>query len=59
MRAPEGKGSPLFARVVVNLPGLPEDRLFDYFIPEELVEIALPGARLLVPFSGRKAEAVL
>ncbi|NLZ45012.1 MAG: hypothetical protein GX894_09155, partial [Clostridia bacterium] len=54
MRAPEGKGSPLFARVVVNLPGLPEDRLFDYFIPEELVEIALPGARLLVPFSGRK-----
>ena len=55
----EVKGRPLFARVVVNLPEVPEDRLFDYPLPEELAETALPGARLLVPFGGRKAEAVL
>lgn len=55
----EMKGAPLFARVVVNLPEVPEDRLFDYLLPEELAETALPGARLLVPFGGRKAEAVL
>lgn len=53
------KGNPLFARVVVNLPGLPEDRLYDYLLPAELAEAAQPGVRLLVPFGGRKAEAVL
>lgn len=59
MRETERKGSPVFARVVVSLPGLPEDRLYDYLLPEELAETALPGARLLVPFGKRKAEAVL
>jgi primosomal protein N' (replication factor Y) len=59
MRAAGRKGAPLFARVVVNLPELPADRLYDYLLPEELGVTALPGARVLVPFGGRKAEAVL
>lgn len=53
------KRSPVYARVVVNLPGLPGDRLYDYLLPAELEETAVPGVRLLAPFGGRKVEAVL
>ncbi len=51
--------TPCYARVVVNLPQLPGDCFYDYLLPGEEEWEPSPGARLLVPFGGRKAEAVL
>lgn len=33
---------------------LPMDKTFHYLVPEQLVELALPGKRVFVPFGGRK-----
>lgn len=42
------------AKVALNSP-LPQlDRLFDYFVPEHLAGIALPGVRVRVPFGRSK-----
>lgn len=48
-----------YIQVVVNLPQLPDDRLYDYLAPADWKTVPLPGARVLVPFGGQKAEAVV
>ncbi|MBW2384782.1 MAG: primosomal protein N' [Deltaproteobacteria bacterium] len=44
--------------VRVALP-VPIDSLFSYAVPESLVDRALPGCRVLVPFSGRKLTGLI
>ena len=44
---------PRVARVVVDSPLPHLDRLFDYAVPAELDEVACPGVRVKVRFSGR------
>src|SRR4051794_32920840 len=44
------------ARVIVDTPLPHLDRLFDYLVPEEWAEVAVPGARVRVRFSGRLAD---
>ncbi|MGV8845537.1 primosomal protein N' family DNA-binding protein [Tessaracoccus sp.] len=41
------------ARVAVDVPLAHLDRFFDYEVPEALVDVAVPGCRVKVPFSGR------
>ena len=41
------------ARVAIESPLPHLDRLFDFAIPEELGEVALPGCRVRVRFHGR------
>ncbi|HEY8392324.1 MAG TPA: primosomal protein N' [Capillibacterium sp.] len=48
-----------YIQVIVNLPELPEDRLFDYAIPEDWPFVPSPGMRVLVPFAGRRVEAIV
>lgn len=48
-----------FIQVIVNLAELPEDRLFDYGIPDDWPFVPAPGSRVLVPFAGRRAEAIV
>jgi primosomal protein N' (replication factor Y) len=43
-----------FARVVVDVPTRAVDRPFDYLVPEDLASAAMPGAPVLVTFSGRR-----
>lgn len=45
--------TPRVARVAVDVPLAHLDRLFDYEIPDALVEDAVVGARVKVPFSGQ------
>src|SRR3954451_22401743 len=47
------------ARVVVDSPLPHLDRLFDYAVPAELDEVALPGVRVKVRFSGRQVSGYL
>lgn len=54
-------GSSLVARVLIDSP-LPQlDHLFDYRIPEELADLALPGVRVTVPWrsAGRTIDGYL
>lgn len=45
---------------VLPLLGMPHlDRLFDYAVPPELEETAVPGVRVRVRFAGRLVDAVL
>ncbi len=46
-------------QVLINLPELPDDRLYDYKIPDGWNYIPPLGSRLLLPFAGRKVEAVV
>ncbi len=48
---PPPVAAPAIARVAIDIP---LRRLFDYAIPKELEEKAKVGARVLVPFHGRK-----
>jgi primosomal protein N' (replication factor Y) len=48
-----------YIQAIVNLPELPEDRLFDYRIPEAWSFVPPLGSRVLVPFAGRRAEAIV
>lgn len=41
------------ARVVVDMPLAHLDRLFDYTVPDDLCEEAVPGARVRVRFAGQ------
>jgi primosomal protein N' (replication factor Y) len=53
--------APLVARVLIDSP-LPQlDRLFDYAIPAELVDTAVPGVRVRVPLrsAGRTADGYI
>jgi len=54
-------GAPLVARVLIDSP-LPQlDRLFDYGIPQSMVDTALPGVRVRVPLrsAGRIADGYI
>jgi len=47
------------AEVVVDIKNKAVDRVFDYEIPEELVAIAKPGVRVMVPFGPRQLAGVI
>lgn len=51
----------VIARVAVENASFSFDRLFDYYVPAELVEKAAAGSRALVPFGSgnRKRQAVI
>ena len=48
-----------YLQVLINLPELPEDRLYDYKIPDGWNFTPPLGSRLLLPFAGRKVEAIV
>lgn len=52
----QGSAGPI-ARVRVDLPVVHLDRDFDYLVPHEWDELAVPGARVRVRFSGRLRDA--
>lgn len=45
------------ARVLVDVPLAHLDRTFDYLVPQELAESAVPGARVKVRFAGQDVDA--
>ncbi len=47
------------ARVLVDLPLAHLDRPFDYFVPEDLAEQAVPGCRVKVRFAGQEVAGFL
>lgn len=47
------------ARVQVDVPLAHLDRPFDYLVPAELDELAVPGCRLRVRFAGQKVDGYL
>ncbi|NHB86053.1 hypothetical protein G7085_20090 [Tessaracoccus sp. HDW20] len=51
--------APRVARVAVDVPLAHLDRLFDYEVPDALVEDAVVGARVKVPFSGQLRDGWL
>ncbi|MGO1384514.1 MAG: hypothetical protein ACTHU1_06910 [Arachnia sp.] len=55
----EGPAPQRVARVAVDVPLAHLDRLFDYEVPEAMAEMAVPGCRVKVPFSGRTREGWL
>ncbi len=55
----EGPAPHKVARVAVDVPLAHLDRFFDYEIPDALAEMAVPGCRVKVPFSGRTREGWL
>ena len=44
----------MIAEVIVDVAAYPIDRPFDYIVPEPLMSIIEPGARVKVPFGPRK-----
>jgi primosomal protein N' (replication factor Y) len=44
------------AKIILDSPLPHLDRLFDYSIPEEMIENCVPGVRVKVKFSGRNLE---
>lgn len=48
-----------YIQVCVNLQELPDDRLYDYQVPADWPFVPSPGSRVLVPFAGRRAEAIV
>ncbi|MBD8068351.1 primosomal protein N' [Bacillus sp. PS06] len=44
------------ASVVVDVPAMQTDRLFDYLIPPEWNQVIVPGMRVIVPFGPRKVQ---
>jgi primosomal protein N' (replication factor Y) len=53
----ESNNSAPVARVRVDLPIRHLDRDFDYLVPEQWSDLAVPGARVRVRFSGRLRDA--
>ncbi|HEX6359076.1 primosomal protein N' [Actinophytocola sp.] len=47
------------ARVYVDVPLHHLDRPFDYFVPEELDEAAVPGCRVRLRFAGKQVDGFL
>jgi primosomal protein N' (replication factor Y) (superfamily II helicase) len=47
------------AQVAVDVPLPHLDRPFDYLVPEELADQAMPGVRVRVRFAGRQVDGVL
>ncbi|GAB3814782.1 primosomal protein N' [Tessaracoccus terricola] len=50
---------PRVARVAVDIPLAHLDRLFDYVVPDDMLEAAVPGARVRVRFSGQLRDGWL
>ena len=48
-----------YIQVCVNLPELPDNRLYDYHVPADWPFVPALGCRVLVPFAGRRAEAIV
>ncbi|ARK31053.1 primosomal protein N' [Halalkalibacter krulwichiae] len=46
----------MIAKVIVDVPSSQTDRLYDYEIPEEWIEIVQVGIRVIVPFGPRKIQ---
>jgi primosomal protein N' (replication factor Y) (superfamily II helicase) len=44
------------AKVVVDVPAMQTDRLFDYLIPKKWEDLIAPGMRVIVPFGPRKVQ---
>ncbi|WP_102027327.1 primosomal protein N' [Salirhabdus sp. Marseille-P4669] len=42
------------AQVIVDVPSMSIDRLFDYRIPDKYINVIEPGMRVIVPFGPRK-----
>ncbi len=42
------------AKVVVDVPASQTDRVYDYLIPEKLINVLQPGMRVIVPFGNRR-----
>jgi primosomal protein N' (replication factor Y) (superfamily II helicase) len=42
------------AQVIVDVPSMSTDQLFDYRIPNHLLDVVEPGMRVIVPFGPRK-----
>src|SRR5262245_23304019 len=47
------------ARVYVDVPLAHLDRPFDYLVPEQLDEAAVPGCRLRMRFAGKQVDGFL
>jgi primosomal protein N' len=47
------------ARVLVDVPLAHLDRPFDYLVPEQLDEVAVPGCRVRVRFAGQQVDGFL
>ena len=62
-RAPKIQGRPAsnspIARVLVDTGVFHLDQEFDFLVPEELSEMAIPGVSVRVPFNGRKCEGLI
>lgn len=56
---PRSSGEARIIKAVVNLPQLPDDRFYDYLVPAEWDEVPTPGMRILAPFGGQRAEAIV
>lgn len=52
---------PIYARVAVSAAIFRIDRPFLYLVPEKLAELAVPGARVIVPFGpgNRRSEGII
>ncbi|UOE92890.1 primosomal protein N' [Alkalihalobacillus sp. LMS39] len=46
----------MFAKVIVDIPSGQTDKLFDYKIPTEYIDIIEKGMRVIVPFGPRKIQ---
>ncbi len=44
------------ASIVVDVPAMQTDRLFDYIVPKKWMDIIQPGMRVVVPFGPRKVQ---
>jgi len=62
-RAPKIPGKPAtnspIARVLVDTGVFHLDQEFDFLVPEDLSEIAVPGTSVRVPFNGRKCDGFI
>ena len=62
-RAPKIQGKPAsnsaIARVLVDTSVFHLDQEFDFLVPEDLSEIAVPGTSVRVPFNGRKCDGFI
>ena len=46
----------MIAKVIVDVPSSQTDRLFDYEIPAEWLDVIQVGIRVIVPFGPRKIQ---
>ncbi|SDH92030.1 primosomal protein N' [Alteribacillus bidgolensis] len=49
----------MYAKVIVDVTAGQTNKAFDYRIPEELIDLILPGMRVIVPFGPRKIQGFI